>query len=123
MDMVNSYLQDSPFTAKQSPENEIAYESLMDVRLKLVELSYEIDKNHDSYMRFLTQTLNSPDLKNRIGKPLRKEEKNLIDLELMIMEQVQDWEMDIGKVEAESDWDKIQDLVVTLPNDTTKTIR
>ena len=44
-------------------------------------------------------------------------------LELMIMEQVQDWEMDIGKVEAESDWDKIQDLVVTLPNDTTKTIR
>ena len=39
------------------------------------------------------------------------------------MEQVQDWEMDIGKVEAESDWDKVQDLVVTLPNDTTKTIR
>ena len=123
MDMVNSYLQESPFTAKQSPENEIAYERLMDVRLKLVELSYEIDKNHDSYMRFLTQTLNSPDLKNRIGKPLRKEERNLIDLELMIMEQVQDWELDIGKVEAESDWDKIQDLVVTLPNDTTKTIR
>jgi len=123
MDMVNAYLQDSPFTAKQSTENEIAYERLMDVRLKLVELSYEIDKNHDSYMRFLTQTLNSPDLKNRIGKPLRKEERNLIDLELMIMEQVQDWEMDIGKVEAESDWDKIQDLVVTLPNDTTKTIR
>ena len=56
-------------------------------------------------------------------QPLRKEERNLIDLELMIMEQVQDWEMDIGKVEAESDWDKIQDLVVTLPNDTTKTIR
>ena len=66
--MVNAYLQDSPFTAKQSTENEIAYERLMDVRLKLVELSYEIDKNHDSYMRFLTQTLNSPDLKNRIGK-------------------------------------------------------
>jgi len=123
IDMVNAYLQYSPFTAKQSNENEIAYERLMDVRLKLVELSYEIDKNHDSYMRFLTQTLNSPDLKNRIGKPLRKEERNLIDLELMIMEQVQDWEMDIGKVEAESEWDKVQDLVVTLPNDSTKTIR
>ena len=54
---------------------------------------------------------------------LRKEERNLIDLELMIMEQVQDWEMDIGKVEAESEWDKVQDLVVTLPNDSTKTIR
>ena len=66
--MVNAYLQDSPFTAKQSPENEIAYERLMDVRLKLVDLSFEIDKYHDSYMRFLTQTLNSPDLKNRIGK-------------------------------------------------------
>ena len=68
MDLVNSYLQESPFTAKQSTENELAYERLMDVRLKLVELSYEIDKYHDSYMRFLTQTLNSPDLKNRIGK-------------------------------------------------------
>ena len=66
--MVKAYLQDSPFTAKQSPENEIAYERLMDVRLKLVDLSFEIDKYHDSYMRFLTQTLNSPDLKNRIGK-------------------------------------------------------
>ena len=104
MDLVNAYLKDSPFTAKQSPENEIAYERLMDVRLKLVDLSFEIDKYHDSYMRFLTQTLNSPDLKNRIGKviirifhrfylknfykfqPLRKEERNLIDLELMIME-------------------------------------
>ena len=66
--MVNSYLQESPFTAKQSTENEIAYERLMDIRLKLVDLSYEIDRNHDSYMRFLTTTLNSPDLKNRIGK-------------------------------------------------------
>ena len=68
MDMVNAYLQDSPFTAKQSPENEIAYERLMDVRLKLVDLSFEIDRYHDSYMRFLTQTLSSPDLKCRIGK-------------------------------------------------------
>ena len=54
---------------------------------------------------------------------MRKEERNLIDLELMIMEQVQDWELDIGKVEAESDWDKVQDMVVTLPNDSTQTIR
>ena len=68
MDMVNAYLKDSPFTAKQSPENEIAYERLMDVRLKLVDLSFEIDRYHDSYMRFLTQTLSSPDLKCRIGK-------------------------------------------------------
>jgi len=123
MDMVNAYLKDSPFTSKQTPENEIAYERLMDVRLKLVDLSFEIDKYHDAYMRFLTQTLNSPDLKNRIGKPLRREERNLIDLELMIMEQVQDWELDIGKVEAESEWDRVQDMVVTLPNDQTKTIR
>ena len=56
-------------------------------------------------------------------QPLRKEERNLIDLELMIMEQVQDWELDIGKVEAESEWDRVQDMVVTLPNDQTKTIR
>jgi len=123
LDYVNAYLQQSPFTAKQTPENEIAYERLMDVRLKLVELSYEIDKNHDAYMRFMQQVLNSPDLKRRMGKPLKLEERNLIDLELMIMEQVADWELDVGKVEAESNWDKVQDLVVTLPNDTTQTIR
>ena len=40
----------------------------MDVRLKLVDLSFEIDKNHDAYMRFMQQALNSPDLKMRIGK-------------------------------------------------------
>ena len=65
---MNQYLQVSPFTAKQTPENEVAYERLMDVRLKLVDLSYEIDRNHDAYMRFMQQTLNSPDLKMRIGK-------------------------------------------------------
>merc|ERR1712128_296689 len=123
MDMVDAYLKESPFVAKQSTENETAYERLMDVRLKMVDLSYEIDRNHDSYMRFMQQTLNSPDLKNRICKPMKLEEKHLVDLELMIMEQVQDWELEIGKTEAESDWDKIQDLVVTLPNDTTQTIR
>jgi len=123
MDMVNEYLKESPFTAKQSPENETAYERLMDVRLKMVDLSYEIDRNHDAYMRFLQQTLNSPDLKNRITKPMKLQERHLVDLELMIMEQVADWELDVGKAEPESDWDKIQDLVITLPNDTTQTIR
>ena len=44
MDYVNEYLKGSPFIAKQSPENELAYERLMDVRLKLVDLSYEIDR-------------------------------------------------------------------------------
>ena len=33
---VTEYLQENPFTAKQTPENEIAYERLMDVRLKLL---------------------------------------------------------------------------------------
>ena len=32
MDYVNEYLKISPFTAKQTPENEVAYERLMDVR-------------------------------------------------------------------------------------------
>ena len=68
MDYVNEYLKVSPFIAKQTKENEIAYERLMDVRLKLVDLSFEIDKNHDAYMRFMQQALNSPDLKMRIGK-------------------------------------------------------
>ena len=44
MDYVNEYLKGSPFIAKQSPENELAYERLMDVRLKLVDLSYEIER-------------------------------------------------------------------------------
>jgi len=123
MEMVNSYLSESPFTAKQTPENETAYERLMDVRLKLVDLSYEIDRNHDAYMRFMQQTMEAPDLRTKIGKPLRKEEQHLIDLELMIMEQVADWEIDIGKTETESQWDKVQDLVVTLPNEKTQTVR
>jgi hypothetical protein len=32
---VEDYLQVNPFTARQTPENELAYERLMDVRLKL----------------------------------------------------------------------------------------
>ena len=34
-DQVRIYLQESPFLAKQTPDNEIAYERLMDVRCKL----------------------------------------------------------------------------------------
>jgi len=123
MNMVNNYLKESPFVAKQTPENELAYEKLMDVRLKMVDLSYEIDRNHDAYMRFMGTTLNSMDLKNKICKTLKTEERNLVDLELMIMEQVQDWELDVGKTTAESNWDKVQDMIVTLPDDTTSTIR
>ena len=44
MNMVNNYLKESPFVAKQTPDNELAYEKLMDVRLKMVDLSYEIDR-------------------------------------------------------------------------------
>merc|ERR1711962_1156243 len=123
MNLVNNYLKESPFVAKQTPENELAYEKLMDVRLKMVDLSYEIDRNHDAYMRFMGTTLNSMDLKNKICKTLKTEERNLVDLELMIMEQVQDWELDVGKTTAESNWDKVQDMIVTLPDDTTSTIR
>merc|ERR1712130_1072299 len=123
MNIVNNYLKESPFVAKQTPDNELAYEKLMDIRLKVVDLSYEIDRNHDAYMRFMGTTLNSMDLKNKICKPLKLEERNLVDLELMIMEQVQDWELDVGKTTAESNWDKVQDMIVTLPDDTTSTIR
>ena len=35
LDSIKKYLQDSPFLAKQTPENESAYERLMDVRCKL----------------------------------------------------------------------------------------
>ena len=35
LDLVKGYLQDSPFKAKQTPENETAYERLMDARCKL----------------------------------------------------------------------------------------
>jgi len=76
-------LSEDPFSARQTPENEVAYERLMDVRLKLYvrqqsllcfyqkillsiflpnfqELSYEIDLNHDSYMEFMQQCLDTP---------------------------------------------------------------
>ncbi len=35
IDLVNAYLSDSPFQAKQTKENELAYEKLMDVRMRL----------------------------------------------------------------------------------------
>jgi hypothetical protein len=38
----------------------------------------------------------------RVLADLTEEEKNLVHLELMIMEQVADWELDIGKVEGSS---------------------
>jgi len=123
MDMINTYLKESPFVAKQTPDNELAYEKLMDIRLKMVDLSYEIDRNHDAYMRFMGKTLESTDLKSKICKPMKPEEQHLVDLELMIMEQVQDWELDVGKATPESDWDKVQDMIVTLPDETTSTIR
>ena len=55
MAMVDNYLSESPFRAKQTKENELAYEKLMDTRMKLYELSYEIDRNHDAYMEFMEQ--------------------------------------------------------------------
>ena len=58
MAMVDNYLSESPFRAKQTKENELAYEKLMDTRMKLYELSYEIDRNHDAYMEFMEQARN-----------------------------------------------------------------
>ena len=107
------------------------------------ELSYEIDKNHDSYMEFMEQTLDKPDLLAQVTQGLKLQEKHLVYLELMIMEQVADWEIGtglrkilffswkwilnsyihfIGRAEQDSGWDKPRRLVVTLPNGSTKTI-
>ena len=66
------------------------------------EISYEIDSHHDAYMDFMNQCLETPDLLVRVTEDLCLEEKHLIYLELMIMEQVEDWEMGIGKTNAES---------------------
>jgi len=122
MAVVDAYLAKNPFTAEQSSENEAAYEKLMDIRCKLFELSYEIDRHHDAYMEFMEQTLDKQDLLAQVGQGLRPEEKHLIYLELMIMEQVADWEIGTGRMEQESGWDKPKRLVVTLPNGTTKTV-
>lgn len=122
MEMVDAYLEENPFTAKQTPENEIAYERLMDVRMKLYELSYEIDKNHDSYMEFMQQCLDSPDLLDRVTEGLTNQEKHLINLELLIMEQVADWEVGTGRTDQESNWTKSKKMVVSLPDGKTRTI-
>ena len=70
--------------------------------LLVQEISAEIDSHHDSYMDFMNQCLETPDLLERATQGIPIEEKHLIYLELMIMEQVEDWEMDIGKVNQES---------------------
>ena len=66
------------------------------------EISYEIDSNHDIYMDFMNQCLETPDLLAKATEGLTLEEKHLVYLELMIMEQVEDWEMGIGKTNQES---------------------
>ena len=42
LDLVQKYLQESPFLARQTPENELAYERLMDARVKLYVCSQSI---------------------------------------------------------------------------------
>ena len=70
----------------------------------------------------MEQALDKPDLLAQVTQGLKLEEKHLVYLELMIMEQVADWEIGTGRMEQESGWDKPKRLVVTLPNGTTKTI-
>ena len=53
-------------------------------------------------MDFMNQCLETPDLLERVTEGLCLEEKHLIYLELMIMEQVEDWEQGIGKTNQES---------------------
>ncbi len=50
-------------------------------------------------MEFIEQTMDSPSLMDRVVSGLTKEEKHLVQLELMIMEQVADWE--VGKKEEQ----------------------
>ena len=47
-------------------------------------------------MEFMEQCLDKQDLLAQVGQGLRIEEKHLIYLELMIMEQVADWEVGTG---------------------------
>ena len=65
-------------------------------------MSNEIDANHDAYMDFMNQCLENPELLSKATHGLSLEEKHLIYLELMIMEQVEDWEIGVGKTEQES---------------------
>ena len=50
----------------------------------------------------MNQCLEAPDLLSKATQGLSIEEKHLIYLELMIMEQVEDWEIGVGKTEQES---------------------
>lgn len=75
------------------------------------ELSLEIDKNHDSYMEFMEQTLDKPDLLAQVTQGLKLQEKHLVYLELMIMEQVADWEIGTGRMQETPGWDKPTRLV------------
>ena len=53
-------------------------------------------------MDFMNQCLESPDLLSKATSGITVEEKHLIYIELMIMEQVEDWEVGVGKTEQES---------------------
>ena len=66
------------------------------------DVSNEIDAHHDAYMDFMNQCLESPDLLSKATSGITVEEKHLIYIELMIMEQVEDWEVGVGKTEQES---------------------
>lgn len=58
-------------------------------------------------MELMEQTIESPDLMAKLTEGLPTHEKHLIHLELMIMEQVQDWEYGIGRTEQPSrKWNK-----------------
>ena len=47
-------------------------------------------------MEFMEQSLDKPDLLAQVTQGLKLEEKHLVYLELMIMEQVADWEIGTG---------------------------
>ena len=53
-------------------------------------------------MDFMNQCLNNSELLEKATNGITVEEKHLIYLELMIMEQVEDWEIGVGKTEQES---------------------
>jgi hypothetical protein len=58
-------------------------------------------------MEFMEQCLDKQDLLAQVGQGLRIEEEHLIYLELMIMEQVADWEVGTGRMEKEGPgWDQ-----------------
>ncbi len=59
-------------------------------------------------MEFMEQALDKPDLLEQVTEGLKLEEKHLIYIELMIMEQVADWEIGTGRMEQESS--KIEDI-------------